>query len=125
MDAAKWCNHKYGHRAAQALMARGFMGELTTLLAYVVTNLEKLMKENNAASLILQMLEQGTIDHKTRIVAAASKDVKELGRHFTGSGIIDKCFRIVTVGPDAAALSDSRNLLFEAVLGHDGDAEAP
>jgi len=67
-------------------------------------------------------LEHGRIDDKRSIIQAVREGFVDYASDKVSSNVVEKCFEVSTVGPDAEFLKEDRDALFRTVLGDPADA---
>lgn len=117
--------HQYGCRIIQRLLENAELESIAGILDPIVEATDKLSKDKHANYVIQCILERGRLQDKIRIVKLITEKVLEFAKNKVSSNVVERCFEITTVGPDASKLVENRTALMSAVLGSSGDTRAP
>lgn len=116
--------HKYGCRVLQRLLERCSPQALAPLLDRIMANVARLAKVRYANYVVQSVLERGRREDKRRTIQIIRDSFLEYAKDKASSNVVEKCFEVAAVGPDAEFLKDERVALYRAVLGDPADAQS-
>lgn len=123
-DTVRMCKHMYGCRILQRLLERFELDSLSKLLDAIVENAPILTSDKHGNYVIQCALDRGRKGDKSSIMEMVCYDLVKFATDKVASNVVEKCFEISTVGPDAEDLKKIREALYRRVFG-DGSEDAP
>lgn len=122
----KMSEHMYGCRVLQRLVEHCTPEQLEPLLERIMGNVAKLAKDKHGNYVVQCILEQGRRQDKQRTIQVVRDSFVDYARDKVSSNVVEKCFEVSTIGPDAEFLREDREALYRIVLGDPADvANAP
>lgn len=118
----KMSEHMYGCRVLQRLIVFFQPLQLEALLGRIMGNVGKLAKDKHGNYVVQCILEYGRREDKRRTIQVVRDSFVEYARDKVSSNVVEKCFEVSTVGPDAEYLKEDREALYRIVLGEPGEA---
>merc|ERR1712176_646064 len=102
------------------------MGQPNKLLDHIMANVAKLAKDKHGNYVVQCILEKGRCEDKQRTIRVVRENLVDYAKDKVSSNVVEKCFEVATIGPDAELLTEDRNALYRTVLGDPADmANAP
>lgn len=115
--------HMYGCRVLQRLVERLPPDDLEPLVEPMVANTAKLAKDKNGNYIIQCILQYGRKEQKQTIIQVIKDGIVEYASDKVASNVVEQCFEVSTIGPDADFLKEDRGDLYSTVLGDGTDVE--
>merc|ERR1719193_1029936 len=107
----------YGCRVIQRLLEHCDEGKLHVLLARIIASVAKLAKDKHGNYVVQCVLEHGRKEDKQQIIQVIREDFVAFANDKVSSNVVEKCFEVSTVGPDAEYLKDEREAMYQKVMG--------
>mmetsp|Transcript_15546 Transcript_15546/g.23734 ORF Transcript_15546/g.23734 Transcript_15546/m.23734 type:complete len:232 (+) Transcript_15546:3-698(+) len=115
-EAEKMATHIYGCRVLQRIIEKCSIDQISLLVEKFQGKIEKLSMDLHGNYVVQCLLDSGSLETKRSIVNLIKEDLVKYGKSKVGSNVVEKCFHIVTDGPDAESLKEERAELYKLVL---------